>query len=43
MFVSITYGSCDESSSVLHKFRVNQRSNQFLSPELILFGLAQAL
>jgi hypothetical protein len=43
IFVSITYASCDQSSSVLQKFRDNQRSKQFLSPELILFGLAQNL
>jgi hypothetical protein len=24
IFVSIIYASCDQSSSVLHKFRVNQ-------------------
>jgi hypothetical protein len=35
--------SCDQSSSVLYQFRVNHRSNQFLNPELVLFGLAQTL
>jgi hypothetical protein len=35
--------SDDQSSSVLHRFRVNHRSNQFLNPELDLFGLAQTL
>jgi hypothetical protein len=43
IFVSITYASCDPSSSVLQKFRVNQRSNRFINPELILFSLAQNL
>jgi hypothetical protein len=41
IFVSIIYASCDQSSSELRKFRVNPRSNRFLSLELILFGLAQ--
>jgi hypothetical protein len=35
--------SGDQSSSMLHRFRVNHRSNQFLNPELVLFGLAQTL
>jgi hypothetical protein len=35
--------SCDQSSSMLHQFRVNHRSNHFLDPELVLFGLAQTL
>jgi hypothetical protein len=35
--------SCDQSSSVLHQLRVDHRSNQFLNPELVLFGLAQIL
>jgi hypothetical protein len=35
--------SCDQSSSVLHQFRVNHISNQFLNPELVLFSLAQTL
>jgi hypothetical protein len=35
--------SCDQSSSVLHQLRVDHRSNQFLNPELVLFGLAQTL
>jgi hypothetical protein len=43
IFVSIIYASGDKSSSVLQKFRVNQRSNRFLNPELIPFGLAQNL
>jgi hypothetical protein len=37
--VSIIYASCDQSSSELHKFRVNPRSNRFLSRELILLVL----
>jgi hypothetical protein len=41
--VSIIYASCDQSSSVLHIFRVNQRSNQFLSPELIRLVLLTTL
>jgi hypothetical protein len=43
IFVSTIYASCDQSSSVLHRFRVNQRSNRFLSPELVLLGLAHDL
>jgi hypothetical protein len=37
------HASSDQSSSVLHEFRANQRSNRLLNPELILFGLAQNL
>jgi hypothetical protein len=37
------YASCDQSSGVLHKFRVNQRSNRFLSPEPILLVLLPTL
>jgi hypothetical protein len=43
IFVGIIYVSCEPSSSVLHELRANQRSNRFLSPEFILFGLAQNL
>jgi hypothetical protein len=43
IFVSIIYASCDQSSSVLHKFRVNQRSNRLLSPELVLWVLLTTL
>jgi hypothetical protein len=35
--------SCDQSRSVLPEFRASQRSNRFLNPELVLFGLAQTL
>jgi hypothetical protein len=43
IFVGIIYASCDQSSSVLHRFRGNQRSNQFLSPELIRLVLLTTL
>jgi hypothetical protein len=43
IFVSTTYASCDPSSSVLQKFRVNQRSNRFINPELILLVLLTTL
>jgi hypothetical protein len=43
IFVGIIYASCDQSSSVLHKFRVNQRSNRFINPELILLVLLMTL
>jgi hypothetical protein len=43
IFVGIIYASCEPSSFVLHEFRVNQRSNRFFNPELILFGLGQNL
>jgi hypothetical protein len=41
--VSITYASCDPSSSVLRELSANQESNRFINPELILFGPAQNL
>jgi hypothetical protein len=43
ILVSIIYASCDQSSSVPHKFHVNQRSNRILSPELILLVLRTTL
>jgi hypothetical protein len=43
IFVGIIYASCDQSSYVPHKFRVNQRSNRILSPELILLVLLTTL
>jgi hypothetical protein len=39
IFVGIIYASCEPSSSALHERRVNQESNRFLSPELILLDL----
>jgi hypothetical protein len=35
--------SCDQSRFVLHGFGANPRSNQFLDPKLVLFGLAQTV
>jgi hypothetical protein len=43
IFVSVIYASCEPSSSVLHELRVNQESNQFLIPELILLVLLTTL
>jgi hypothetical protein len=42
ILVSVIYASCDQSSSVLRRFRVNQESNRFLSPNLF-FGLVHNL
>jgi hypothetical protein len=35
--------SCDQPRSVLHECCANPRSNRFLNPELVHFGLAQTL
>jgi hypothetical protein len=43
ILVGIIYASCDQSSSVLHKFRVDQRSNRFIDPELIPLVLLTTL
>jgi hypothetical protein len=43
IFVGIIYASCEPSSSVLHELHANQKSNRFLSPELILLVLLTTL